>query len=117
LRFAHDDYIRNVIGASLLDRVNQNKCWSFVNFNRTENVGNPILSYTNELHITNQANAECLNKQFVSVFTSDIGKHLPDKGPSHGREPYISYNLELNFCLRTLTKRKVVIQMNYQQEY
>ena len=49
---------------------------------RTENVGVPILSDTNGLLITNQAKAECLNTQFVSVFTSDDGKHLPDKGLS-----------------------------------
>ena len=30
--------------------------------------------------------AECLNTQFVSVFTSDDGKHLPDKGLSPYRE-------------------------------
>ena len=75
LRSAHDDYLRNVIGASLLDRGNQKKCWSFVKLNRTENVGFRILSYTNGLHITNQAKAECLNTQFVSVFTSDDGNY------------------------------------------
>ena len=79
LRFAHDDYIRNVIGASLLERGNQKKYWSFVKLSRTENVGIPILSDTNGLHITNQAKAECLDKQFVSIFTSDDGKHLLDK--------------------------------------
>ena len=79
LRSAHDDYIRNVIGAS-------QKCWSFVKLNRTENVGIPILSDTNGLHITNQAMAECVKMQFVSVFTGDDGKHLPDKGLSHYRE-------------------------------
>ena len=86
LRSAHDDYIRNVIAASLLDRGNQKKFWSFVKLNRTENVGIPILSDTNGLHIINQAKAECLNTQFVSVFTSDDGKHLPDKGLSPYRE-------------------------------
>ena len=49
-------------------------------------MGIPILSDTNGLHITNQAKAECLNTQFVSVFTSDDGKHLPDKGLSPSRE-------------------------------
>ena len=86
LRSAHDDYIRNVIGASLFARGNQKKCWSFVKLNRTENVGIPILSDTNGLHITNQAKTECLDTQFVSVFTSDDGKHLPDKGLSPYRE-------------------------------
>ena len=68
-----------MIGASLLDRGNQKKFWLFVKFNRTENVAIPIQSDTNGLHITNQAKAECLNTQFVSVFTCDDGKHLPDK--------------------------------------
>ena len=86
LRSAHDDYIRNVIGASLLDRGNQNKFVSFVKLNRTENVGIPILSDTNGLHITNQAKAECLDTQFVSVFTSDDGKHLLNKGLFPHRE-------------------------------
>ena len=75
-----------MIGASLLDRGNQKKFWSFVKLNRTENVGIPVLSDTNGLHITNQAKAEYLNTQFVSVFTSDDGKHLPDKGLSPYRE-------------------------------
>ena len=61
LRSAHDGYIRHVIGASLLDRGNQKKCWSFVKLNRTENMGIPILSDTNGLYITNQPKAECLN--------------------------------------------------------
>ena len=82
LTSAHDDYIRNVIGASLLDRGDEKKCWSFVKLNRTENLGIPILSDTNGLHITNQAKAEALDTHFVSVFTSDHGKHLPDKGLS-----------------------------------
>ena len=38
------------------------------------------------LHITDQAKAEALNRQFVSVFTQDDGKELPDKGPSPFRE-------------------------------
>ena len=45
-----------------------------------------ILSDTNGLHITNQAKAECLNNQFVSVFTCDDERHLPDKGPSPFRD-------------------------------
>ena len=75
-----------MIGASPLDRGNQKKCWFFVKLNRTENEGIPILSDTNGLHITNQAKAEGLDTQFVSVFTSDNGKHLPDKGLSPYRE-------------------------------
>ena len=58
MRSAHDDYI----------------------------VGIPIFSHINGVHIAHQAKAECLYKQFMSVFTSDDGKHLPDKGPSLYRE-------------------------------
>ena len=76
MRSAHDDYTRNVIKASLVDRENQKKFWSFVKLSRIENVGIPILSDANGLHIINQAKAEWLNKQFVSVVTSDDGKHL-----------------------------------------
>ena len=76
MRSAHDDYTRNVIKASLVDRGNQKKFWSFVKLSRIENVGIPILSDANGLHIINQAKAGWLNKQFVSVFTSDDGKHL-----------------------------------------
>ena len=36
LRTAHDTYIRDVIGASLLDGGNQKKFWSFVKLNKTE---------------------------------------------------------------------------------
>ena len=82
------------ISKTLLERAcltgrNQNKCWAFVKLSRTKNLGIPILSDTNGLHIKNQAKAECLDKQFVSVLfvsvlfvsvlTSDDGKHLPDK--------------------------------------
>ena len=56
--------------------------FAFVKLIRNENVGIPILSDTNGLRITNQAKAEWLNTQFASVFTSDDGKHLPDKGLS-----------------------------------
>ena len=45
-------------------------------------MGIAILSDTNGIHFTNEAKAERLNTQFVSVFTSDDGKHLPDKGLS-----------------------------------
>ena len=55
--------MRNVIGASLLDRGNQRKCWSFVKINKTEHVGIPILTDTNSLHMTNQAKS----KQAVCV--------------------------------------------------
>ena len=48
----------------------------------TENIGIPILSDTDGLHITDNAKAEALNRQFVSVFTNDDGNSLPDKGPS-----------------------------------
>ena len=63
----------------MLDRGNQKKFWSFVKLSRTEIVGIPIRSDTNGLHITNQVKAECLNKQLVSVFMCDDGKHLHDK--------------------------------------
>ena len=45
-----------------------------------------ILSDTNGLHITSHAKTRCLNRLFVSVFTNDDGRHLPDKGPSPNRE-------------------------------
>ena len=61
---------------------NQKKFWSFVKLNKTENIGIPILSDTDGLHITDNAKAEALNRQFVSVFTDDDGNSLPDKGPS-----------------------------------
>ena len=35
MRSGHDDSTRNVIEVSLLDTVNQKKCWSFVKLNRT----------------------------------------------------------------------------------
>ena len=82
LRTAHDTYIRDVIGASLLDGGNQKKFWSFVKLNKTENMGIPILSDDKGLHITDQAKSKALNRQFVSVFTHDDGRGLPDEGPS-----------------------------------
>ena len=82
MRTAHDTYITDVIGASLLDGGNQKKFWSYVKLNRTENIGVPILKDQEGLHITDQAKAESLNRQFVSVFTTDNGEELPDKGSS-----------------------------------
>ena len=70
MRSAHDDYIRNVIGASLVDRGHQKKCWCFWCcwcwcLNRTENVG--IFSDTNGLHTTNQAMAVFKQAVYVSL--------------------------------------------------
>ena len=82
MRFAHNDYIQDVNGASLLDGGNHKKFWSFVRLNRTESIGIPILSDTDGLHITSQAKAECLIKQFASVYMRDNGTDIIDKGPS-----------------------------------
>ena len=82
MKTAHDTYIQDVIGASLYEQGNQKKFWSFVKLNKTKNIGIPILSDTDGLHITDNAKAEALNRQFVSVFTNDDGNSLPDKGPS-----------------------------------
>ena len=83
LRTAHDTYVRDVIGASLLDGGNQKKFWSFVKLNKTKNMETPILSDDKGLNITDQAKSEALNRQFVSVFTHDDGRNLPDKCPDH----------------------------------
>ena len=77
-RPAHDDYMQDVIGANLLDGGNQKKFWSFVRLNRTINMGIPILSDIDDLHITEQAKAECLNNPFASVFTRDNGTDITD---------------------------------------
>ena len=82
MRSVRDDYIRDVIEASLHDGGNRKKFWSFVRLNRTENMGIPILSDTDGLHITSPAKAEPLNNQFASVFTRDNGTDITDKGPS-----------------------------------
>ena len=81
MRSAHDSYIRDVIGASLLEGGNQKRFWSYVKLNKTENMSVPILSDREGLHITDQAKSEALNRQFVSVFTQDDGKDPPDKAP------------------------------------
>ena len=71
MRSAHDNYNRDVIGASSLDGEN----------NRTDNMGIPIHSNTHGLH-----KAWCFNNQFVLVFTCDDGRYLHDIGPSPYRE-------------------------------
>ena len=43
-------------------------------------MGIPILTDNNGLHITDDAKAEALNRQFTSVFTHDDGRELPDMG-------------------------------------
>ncbi len=82
MRSAHDTYIRDIICASLLEGGNQKRFWSYVKLHRTKNLGVPILSDREGLHITDQAKAEALKRQFVSVFTQDDGNELLDKGPS-----------------------------------
>ena len=79
MRSAHDDYIRDVIGVSLLDGGNQKKCLSFVRRKITENMGIPILSDTGGLHIISLAKADAINNQFASLFTRDNGTDLFDK--------------------------------------
>ena len=83
MKTAHDTYIYDVvIGATLCEQGNQKKFWSFVKLNKTKNIGIPILSDADGLHITDNAKAEALiNRQFVSVFTNDDGNSLPDKAP------------------------------------
>ena len=46
MRSAHDDCIRDDIGASLLDGGNQKMFWSFVKLNRTENMGTAVYRYS-----------------------------------------------------------------------
>ncbi len=57
MRSAHDTYVRDIIGASLLEGGNQTRFWSYVNLHRTENLGVPIPSDREGLHITDQAKA------------------------------------------------------------
>jgi len=82
MRSAHNSDISDVIGARLLEGGNQKRFWSYVKLNKTENMSVPILSDREGLHITDQAKSEAINIQFVSVFTQDDGKDLPDKGLS-----------------------------------
>ena len=92
MRSAHDSYIRDVIGASLLEGGNQKRLWSYVKLNKTENMSVPILSDREGLHITDQAKSEALSRQFVSVFTQVDGKEPPDKGPSpYGEMDHIHF--------------------------
>ena len=58
---AHYDYIQDVFSASLFDGGHQKKFWSFVKLNITENMGIPILSNTDYLHIISLAKTEVLN--------------------------------------------------------
>ena len=62
MRSAHNSYIRDVIGASLLEGGNQKRFWSYVKRNKTENMSVPILSDREGLHITDQAKSEALNR-------------------------------------------------------
>ena len=91
---ARDDYIRNVIGASLLDKGIKKKCWSLSYLIELKTWVSLHCMMQNGLRITNQAKAECLNKQFVSVFTSDDGRHLPDRDglPTVRWTPYRTHN-------------------------
>ena len=64
MKTAHDTCIRDVIGASLCEQGNQKKFWSFVKLNKTENIGIPILSDTDGLHIMDNAKAEALDSLY-----------------------------------------------------
>ena len=88
---SYDNYIRNVIGASLTQGENQKKFWSFVRLNKSENLGIPVLSSQTGLHITDTAKADALNAQFTSFFTHDNGKDLPhlDSGTHQPMDDFI----------------------------
>jgi len=95
MRSAHDSDIRDVIGVKLLEGGSQKRFWSYVKLNKTENMSVPILSDREGLHITDQAKSEALNRQFVSVFTEDDGKDLPDKDLSpYGEMHHIHFILQ-----------------------
>ena len=112
MRSAHDDYIRDVIGASMLDGGSQKKK-PFVRLNRTENMGIPILSDTDHLH----AKAECLNNQFASVFTRDNGTYMIDKGPSpYGEMDNIRFTQPgIEKLLKNINQTKATGPMNSRQ--
>ena len=67
------------------------KFWSFVRLNRTENMGIPILSDIDGLHITSPAKAEAPNNRFAPVFTCDNSTDMIDKGP-YGETTSVSHN-------------------------
>ena len=95
MRSAHDSDIRDVICARLLEGGNQERFWSYVKLNKTESMSVPILSDREGLHITDQVKSEALNRQFVSVFTQDDGKDLPDKSLSpYGEMDHIHFILQ-----------------------
>ena len=89
---AHDDYIRYVIGATLLGGINLMFC-SFVKRNITENMGTPILSVTDGLHITSQAKAECLNNQCQYSRATMVEICLTkDRLPTERLTAFVSHN-------------------------
>ena len=82
LKQAHNTYVSDVIGSSLIEGSNQKKCWSYVKLNHTENTSIPVLQDKHGHHVTNQAKAEALSRQFSSVFTEEAVGEIPTKGPS-----------------------------------
>ena len=82
LKQAHNTYVSDVIGSSLIEGSNQKKFWSYVKLNHTENIGIPVLQDNHGHHVTNQAKAETLSRQFSSVFTEEAVGEIPSKDPS-----------------------------------
>ncbi|XP_041483448.1 uncharacterized protein LOC121430237 [Lytechinus variegatus] len=77
---AHDDYINNIIGASLSD--NPKAFWSYIKSCRTEQIGIPPLRTASKLCSVAADKAEALNIFFHSMFTQENTQSLPSKGQS-----------------------------------
>ncbi|XP_072169500.1 uncharacterized protein [Diadema setosum] len=95
---AHDNYINNIIGASLQD--NPKVFWSYIRKCRTEVIGIPSLRTAAKLCSAAAEKAEVLNNFFHTTFTKEDMQNLPSKDQS----PYLPIG-HLHFDRRGVEKQ------------
>ncbi|XP_072182188.1 uncharacterized protein [Diadema setosum] len=95
---AHDNYINNIIGASLQD--NPKVFWSYIRKCRTEVIGIPSLRTAVKLCSAAAEKAEVLNNFFHTTFTKEDMQNLPSKDQS----PYLPIG-HLHFDRRGVEKQ------------
>ncbi len=73
---AHDNYISNIIGQSLLEG-DSKRFYSYLRLKCTENINIPVLSTAGQHHVTDTSKAEALSQQFLSTFTQEDTDNMP----------------------------------------
>ena len=74
---AHKDYLNTIVGEG-----NNKRFWSYIKSKRCDASGVSPLKQDGVIYSSPKSQANALNRQFSSVFTTEDLASLPDKGPS-----------------------------------